>query len=55
MTGAFLLSDVPQIYMINLERRRDRYKKMEKIFKVMNIEFKHVKAVDGRYVSHEDR
>ena len=39
-----------QIYMINLERRRDRRNKMEKIFDVMKVRFKLVKAVDGRYV-----
>merc|ERR1719225_1610735 len=36
------------VYLINLDRRPDRLRNMEAIFNELNVDFKRVKAVDGK-------
>ena len=39
---------VDNIYLINLERRPDRKKKMDNCFNELGIEYEWIKAVDGK-------
>jgi len=43
-----------QVYCLNLDRRIDRMKKMQKRFDHFNIEFKRFSAVDGKSMSNAE-
>ena len=42
---------MPQVYLINLVRRPDRKKMMEKALSELGVSYKYFPAVDGKYVT----
>ena len=44
---------VDMVYMVNLDRRQDRFNRMKYNFDMLGIDFHHVSAVDGRTLDQE--
>ena len=40
-----------EIFMINLDRRKDRFERMKYNMNLLGIDFKHVSAVDGKQLN----
>jgi len=46
-----MLNYIDKIYLVNLEKRKDRFKKVDEQFKKNNLNYKHILAVDGEYLN----
>ena len=46
--------DVDQIYLVNLDRRPDRLRNMQEIFNELRIDYKRIRAIDGKIDVTED-